>query len=82
MVETVPAFHVDVVIVSPMTRTLETACGIFGNPKAKNGEPILMHGQETIDVRLAPFFVTNPSLGCPNTKGKDFGKKLPSNRCH
>jgi len=49
-----PAFQVDLVIVSPMTRTLETACGLFGSNSLTKDEPVLMVAQDGIeDVRTA-----------------------------
>lgn len=37
---------VEVVIVSPLLRTLETASGIFGEPSIGNGRTVLMNGRE------------------------------------
>eukprot|EP00210_Caulerpa_lentillifera_P004963 g4737.t1 len=44
-----PVFRVDLVIVSPLTRTLETACGLFGNLYPENDEEPLMLGRDTIE---------------------------------
>lgn len=57
-------FQVDLVIVSPMTRTLETACGLFGNLNPSNDESPLMLGRDAIEgVRPAHGLIT--SKGSP-----------------
>lgn len=50
-IESVEDFRVDLVVVSPMMRTLETACGVFGAIEGTNSNTILMQGQEAKDVR-------------------------------
>lgn len=59
-----PLFRVDLVIVSPMTRTLETACGLFGKLDPATDELPLMLGRDSI-AGLRPAHGLITSNGSP-----------------
>ncbi len=60
------AFRMDLIVVSPLTRTLETAAGVFGCPREPtHTQPLFMHAQSAVaDKRAAQAAISTPA-NCP-----------------
>ena len=56
---------VQLVVVSPLRRTLETASGVFGVDGATDGQPLLMQGQQGVRHEISPHAALSAPAGLP-----------------
>ena len=56
---------VQLVVVSPLRRTLETAAGVFGMDGAGEGRPLLMQGQQGVTHEISPHAALVAPAGLP-----------------
>eukprot|EP00891_Asterochloris_glomerata_P008881 jgi/Astpho2/8881/e_gw1.00129.54.1_t len=76
-----PALNIELVVVSPLRRTLETAAGVFGMDGAGEGRPLLMQGQQGVTHEISPHAALVAPAGLPFLAHEGCRERVGENLC-